>query len=54
MFVTDSEFFLSLHRTHANELRAEAARERLARYAAPPLGTRLAHAPTTPDPTATV
>ncbi|GGM61931.1 hypothetical protein GCM10011608_53830 [Micromonospora sonchi] len=31
MFVTDSEFFLSLHRTHANELRAEAARERLAR-----------------------
>ncbi|GIJ25473.1 hypothetical protein Vqi01_06350 [Micromonospora qiuiae] len=31
MFVTDSEFFLTLHRTHATDLRAEAARERLAR-----------------------
>ncbi|BCJ61035.1 hypothetical protein [Micromonospora endophytica] len=31
MFTTDSEFFLTVHRTHSAELRAEAARDRLAR-----------------------
>ncbi|WP_341717015.1 hypothetical protein QQG74_24155 [Micromonospora sp. FIMYZ51] len=31
MFSTDSEFYLAVHRTHAADLRAEAARERLAR-----------------------
>nr|WP_201749169.1 hypothetical protein [Micromonospora acroterricola] len=31
MFGNDAEFLLSLHRTHAAELRAEAAADRLAR-----------------------
>ncbi len=31
MFGNDAEFLLSLHRTHAAELRAEAATDRLAR-----------------------
>ncbi|MEV4541165.1 hypothetical protein GA0070609_0931 [Micromonospora echinaurantiaca] len=31
MFGNDAEFILSLHRTHAAELRAEAAADRLAR-----------------------
>ncbi|MFF5178287.1 hypothetical protein ACFY2Q_09720 [Micromonospora sp. NPDC000316] len=31
MFGNDSHFLLSLHRTHAAELRAEAAADRLAR-----------------------
>ncbi|MEO3928613.1 hypothetical protein ABGB07_32850 [Micromonosporaceae bacterium B7E4] len=31
MFSTDAHFLLTLHRTHADELRAEAASARLAR-----------------------
>ncbi|MFI7574071.1 hypothetical protein [Micromonospora sp. NPDC049497] len=31
MFTTDPEYLLSVHRTHASELRAEAAADRLAR-----------------------
>ncbi|MDO3701700.1 hypothetical protein Q3W71_08400 [Micromonospora sp. C28SCA-DRY-2] len=34
MFGNDAEFILSLHRTHAAELRAEAAADRLARSVA--------------------
>ncbi|MET8307541.1 MULTISPECIES: hypothetical protein [unclassified Micromonospora] len=38
MFGNDAEFLLSLHRTHAAELRAEAAAERLARSVSRPAG----------------
>ncbi|MFC4021176.1 hypothetical protein ACFOW4_24985 [Micromonospora sp. GCM10011542] len=39
MFGNDADFLLSLHRTHAAELRAEAAADRLAR-SVPRRGTR--------------
>ncbi|WCN80106.1 hypothetical protein [Micromonospora sp. LH3U1] len=38
MFGNDADFLLSLHRTHAAELRAEAAAERLARSLPRPAG----------------
>ncbi|MFC3500575.1 hypothetical protein ACFOOK_06275 [Micromonospora krabiensis] len=38
MFGNDAEFLLSLHRTHAAELRAEAAADRLARAVPRPAG----------------
>ncbi|NYH42536.1 hypothetical protein HNR22_002263 [Micromonospora jinlongensis] len=38
MFGNDVDFLLSLHRTHAAELRAEAAAERLARALPRPAG----------------
>ncbi|SIN11627.1 hypothetical protein [Micromonospora cremea] len=38
MFGNDAEFLLTLHHTHAAELRAEAATERLARSVSRPAG----------------
>ncbi|WP_199723325.1 hypothetical protein, partial [Micromonospora sp. BL4] len=40
MFGNDAEFLLTLHRSHAAELRAEVAAERLARSVSRPAGRR--------------